>query len=141
MDGLELFIRELEDCMHVPYKWGGTNPLEGFDCSGLVVWGYQRIGMIGSTEDYSAAALMKKFWEYRVPDPVRGALLFFGPALGDIRHIGVAISERMMIEAGGGGRTTQTFQDALKDRALVRRSKIFSRKDLQAVVFPEYPYL
>lgn len=141
MDGLELFIQELEDCMHCPYKWGGSNPLEGFDCSGLVVWGFQRIGMIGIHEDYSSSALMKKYWDHRVPAPVRGALVFFGPGLNDIRHVAVAISERMMIEAGGGSRTTQTFQDALKDRALVRRSRINARKDLQACVFPEYPFL
>ena len=127
--------------MHTPYKWGGSNPLSGFDCSGLVVWGYQRIGMIGHNEDFTAQALLTRFYEWRVPDPVRGALLFFGAGIKDIRHVGVAISERMMIEAGGGDRTTQTCQDAVRDAALVRRSRINTRKDLVAVVFPEYPYL
>lgn len=141
MDGLELFITEIEDCMHVQYKWGGRNPLEGFDCSGLVIWGYQRIGMISPHDDYTAYDLMKKYWDYRVPDPVRGSLLFFGPGLQDIRHVAIAIGERMMIEAGGGGRTTQTYQDAIKDSALVRRARINSRKDLMAVCLPEYPFL
>lgn len=141
MDGLELFLTEMDDCMHLPYKWGGRNPLEGFDCSGLVIWGLQRVGMIGPHDDYTAHDLMRKYWSYRVPDPVRGALVFFGPGLADIRHVGVAISDRMMIEAGGGGRTTQTYQDAIRDSALVRRSRINSRKDMMAVVFPEYPYV
>jgi hypothetical protein len=47
----------------------------------------------------------------------------------------------MMIEAGGGGRTTQTYQDAIRDRAMVRRARINSRKDLMAVCFPEYPFI
>lgn len=141
MDGLEVFIQELEDCLHVPYKWGGNNPLEGMDCSGLVCWGLKRIGMLERYDDISAQSLMKKYWDYRVPDPVRGALLFFGPALNDVRHVGVAISERMMIEAGGGSKSTLTRDDAIAAQAMVRRQTISSRKDLVAVAFPEYPYL
>ncbi len=28
-----------------PYKWGGTSPETGFDCSGLAVWSYGRHGI------------------------------------------------------------------------------------------------
>ncbi len=140
-DGLEVLIQELEDCMHVPYKWGGNNPLEGFDCSGLVCWGLKRIGILGLHDDITAQSLMKRFWDYRVPDPVRGALLFFGPALNDVRHTAIAISEKMMIEAGAGTSKVLTREDAIRESAMVRRQPIFSRKDLVAVSFPEYPFL
>jgi len=29
----------------IPYKWGGQNPEEGFDCSGLIVYLYHQIGV------------------------------------------------------------------------------------------------
>ena len=29
----------------IPYRWGGTSPGEGFDCSGLVVYVYRRLGV------------------------------------------------------------------------------------------------
>jgi cell wall-associated NlpC family hydrolase len=28
-----------------PYRWGGSSPASGFDCSGLVYWAYGRLGM------------------------------------------------------------------------------------------------
>src|SRR5262245_53350250 len=29
----------------IPYRWGGTSPATGFDCSGLVHWVYARLGV------------------------------------------------------------------------------------------------
>src|SRR5687768_16123409 len=29
----------------VPYRWGGSSPSTGFDCSGLVSWAYGRLGI------------------------------------------------------------------------------------------------
>src|SRR5439155_9212297 len=29
----------------VPYKWGGSNPDEGFDCSGLTMWSWAQAGV------------------------------------------------------------------------------------------------
>ena len=39
----------------VPYRWGGTSPSGGFDCSGLVYWAYGRLGIALPHSSYALA--------------------------------------------------------------------------------------
>ena len=83
----------------VPYAWGGASP-SGFDCSGLVMWVYGRLGI---NLPHNAAAL------YGVGRPVPrsrlrpGDLLFFH-GLG---HVGLYIGRGRMIHAPQSGRTVE----------------------------------
>ncbi len=83
----------------VPYSWGGASP-SGFDCSGLVMWVYGRVGI---NLPHNAAAL------YGVGRPVPrsrlrpGDLLFFH-GLG---HVGLYIGRGRMIHAPQSGRTVE----------------------------------
>ena len=83
----------------VPYRWGGASPA-GFDCSGLVMWVYARLGL---SLPHNAAAL------YGVGRPIRrralrpGDLLFFS-GLG---HVGLYIGRGRMIHAPQSGRTVE----------------------------------
>ncbi len=80
----------------VPYAWGGASP-SGFDCSGLVMWVYGRLGI---NLPHNAAAL------YGVGRPVPrsrlrpGDFLFFH-GLG---HVGLYIGRGRMIHASAVGR-------------------------------------
>jgi cell wall-associated NlpC family hydrolase len=82
-----------------PYSWGGASPA-GFDCSGLVMWVYGRLGI---SLPHNAAAL------YGVGRPVvrsalrPGDLLFFS-GLG---HVGLYIGHGRMIHAPQSGRTVE----------------------------------
>ena len=82
-----------------PYVWGGASP-GGFDCSGLVMWVYGRLGV---TLPHNAAAL------YGVGRPVSvsamrpGDLVFF-PGLG---HVGIYIGRGRMIHAPQAGRSVE----------------------------------
>ena len=79
----------------VPYSYGGASP-SGFDCSGLVMWVYGRLGV---TLPHNAAAL------YDVGRPVShaqlrpGDLVFFS-GLG---HVGLYVGDGKMIHAPQSG--------------------------------------
>ena len=38
-------IEAARSSIGVPYRFGGTSPVTGFDCSGLVCWSYQQVGI------------------------------------------------------------------------------------------------
>lgn len=83
----------------VPYSWGGASPA-GFDCSGLVMWVYGRLGI---SLPHNAAAL------YGVGRPVPvsamrpGDLVFFS-GLG---HVGIYVGHGRMIHAPQSGRSVE----------------------------------
>lgn len=76
------------------YVWGGSGP-EEFDCSGLVMWAYQQIGLV--LPHYSGAQM-----ELARPVPPerklrRGDLLFYGP--GGSQHVAIYIGKGMQVGA------------------------------------------
>jgi cell wall-associated NlpC family hydrolase len=40
----------------VPYRYGGSSPLTGFDCSGLVYWSYAQVGLSVPHSSYALAS-------------------------------------------------------------------------------------
>ena len=122
----------------VPYKWAGSNPISGLDCSGLLQCILQSVGM-DPPGDQTAQGLFNHFevsstWNSYTP----GALAFFGESVTKITHVAFLIDQYRMIEAGGGGHLTLTKEDAALQNAFVRIRLIKSRKDLVAVIKPRY---
>mgnify|MGYP000855588138 FL=1 len=76
---------------HVPYVWGGSSIPPGLDCSGLVYWAAQQLGLGWprlTAAGYQSASTP-------VASPAPGDLLFWGsPA----HHVAIAAGGGMMIE-------------------------------------------
>jgi cell wall-associated NlpC family hydrolase len=116
----------------MPYRWGGDNPLTGFDCSGLVCEILRVHGFIDKT-DYSAASLYDTYKKNQTTNYRRGCLAFFGKNLAAISHVAIFVSPTTILEAGGGNRDCETFEIAALRGACVRLRPITYRKDLMAV--------
>lgn len=79
-----------------PYVWAGRAP-PNFDCSGLVEWSYNKVGIriSGTAENMYNATVP-------VDNPAPGDLVFFhGTYKAGISHIGIYIGDNKMFNAGG----------------------------------------
>lgn len=84
----------------VPYRWGGASPSSGFDCSGLVFWTYERLGL---ELPHSSYALYDRGRPVARSRMRAGDLLFFY-GLG---HVGIYIGRGRMVHAPHSGSSVQ----------------------------------
>jgi peptidoglycan DL-endopeptidase CwlO len=84
----------------VPYRWGGTSPAGGFDCSGLVYWTYARLGVDVPHSSYALYGVGRRVTRTGMRP---GDLLFF-PGLG---HVGIYLGRGRMVHAPHTGARVQ----------------------------------
>ncbi len=78
----------------VPYKWGGTDPASGLDCSGLVQLVYSRLGVQLPRTSQQQQHSGTEVASLDAAQP--GDLVFFGePA----HHVGIYVGDGKMIDA------------------------------------------
>jgi len=115
-----------------PYIWGKQSPLEGFDCSGLIVFLFCSIGVIPWGKDLSADGLYKRF--SKVVDTTipflaeEGDLVFFLNSSGKATHVELCVGNELMLGASGGGRNTINALAAKRDNAFVKCRPISARE-------------
>lgn len=110
----------------------------GLDCSGLVQILVRAAGE-DPPGDQSAQALYNHFILHgttNVWGP--GALVFYGKDSSKISHVGFAVSNFQMIEAGGGDSTCVNIDAAKAKNAFVRLSLIKGRPDFISIIRPQY---
>ncbi|WP_252098368.1 lysozyme family protein [Bacillus thuringiensis] len=99
----KIVLAEIEKYQGWPYKWGGKNPTQGFDCSGLTSWGLKQIGI-----DLPSYALS----QYELTEPIDpsqaqpGDLIFFKGTYQSpdhISHVGFYIDENTMYDSEDAG--------------------------------------
>jgi len=122
----------------IPYKWGGDDFIDGFDCSGgaqeiLAAFGVDPKG------DQTAAALLahfkKELFGYE-KSPEMGCLCFYGTKRTTV-HVGIAIDSQTMFEFAGGNSSTTTRQKAANMNAYGRLRPILSRPDFKISIMPK----
>lgn len=136
MTAADRFMLWLYTLLGIPYRWGGANPLQGLDCSGLaqLALGYHGLDPAG---DQTADALYRHLLKNGkvVTTATLGTLAFYGRA-ERATHVTVCLDDKRMIEAGGGDHTTTTLAAAAARGAYVRVSQITRRSDLVALIHP-----
>ena len=122
----------------VPYRWGGDNPGEGFDCSGFVIEILKSANKLptGRLADWTAKGLFKKFKHKLVKLPKKGCLVFWGTAADKVYHVEFCLNGVVSIGASGGGSKTLTEADAIKQDAYIKVRKMRGRGAIFAFVNP-----
>jgi cell wall-associated NlpC family hydrolase len=103
----ERAVRIARSQLGVPYVYGGASP-GGFDCSGLVMWVYGRLGI---ALPHNAAALYSTGRPVSTAHLKPGDLVFFH-GLG---HVGIYIGHGQMIHAPQTGERVEV--EALGERS------------------------
>jgi len=103
-----------------PYRWGGNDPVEGFDCSGFVIEILKSVGRLPREGDWTAARLYDFFKFQQTHFPDEGCLAFFKDKGGK----------------SGGGPGTLSLADAMKHDAYIKVRPFRTRGGLYAFVDP-----
>jgi len=126
----EIALYVWERQLNQPYRWGGDDPLAGFDCSGLVLEGLKAAGVLPRDGDWNAETLLRGVFRTlpRLTDPrgiLPGCLVFYNrgmPArVGHVEIVWAVVGGRVFtIGASGGGPAETSLEAAARDNAYVK---------------------
>jgi cell wall-associated NlpC family hydrolase len=138
-----------EQFLGVPYKWGGSSPASGFDCSGYVKYVYGRQGVqLPRTSREQAGAGVKV--TPRVTSLRQGDLMLFAEARKPISHVAIYAGGGRIIHSsssGGGVRYddlgTKRGQWYVQHMVAARRLAVDGRslvQSLRSLTIPNLPF-
>jgi cell wall-associated NlpC family hydrolase len=88
-----------------PYRFGGATASAGFDCSGLVQFGYRQAGV---TLPHNTEAQRKASQAVRVSSLRRGDLVFFDQEGKKSSHVGIYLGDGRFVHAPSSGKVVRT---------------------------------
>ena len=140
-------IGTAERYIGVPYKWGGSSPQSGFDCSGYVryVYGRQGVKLPRSSREQAGAGVRVT---PRVTSLRQGDLMLFAESRQPISHVAIYAGGGRIIHSsssGGGVRyddlDTQRGQWFVQHMVQARRLAVDGRSLVQALELLTKPNL
>jgi len=109
-----------ERYLGVPYRWGGTSPKKGFDCSGFVQYVFAKHGTRlprTSRQQASSGQRLRPVWSALRP----GDLVLFAEPGRHISHVAIYAGRRRIIHAtSSGGRVRYDALDTKRGKWFVR---------------------
>lgn len=89
----------------INYRWGGSTPQTGFDCSGFVMHVYQQIaGLVLPRDSYSMARVGE---QVSSEDLRPGDLVFFNTLRKPFSHVGIYLGEQRFVHSPSSGGRVQ----------------------------------
>jgi cell wall-associated NlpC family hydrolase len=100
-------LAEAKKYLGTPYRWGGSSPQSGFDCSGLVQWAYAHAGIrIPRVTDAQIDAPGGTAVSRSKLLP--GDLVFFRNASGYVHHVGISLGGDKFLHSPHTGDVVKT---------------------------------
>lgn len=121
MDDYAKLEAEVTSHLGTPYVWGGSNPEQGFDCSGLTSYVYNKVFGIDISRTADTQALKGEPVDFK--DLRMGDLLFFADNSG-VYHTGMYLGDGYYIQAPHEG-------DVVKITAMEDSKPTFARRILK----------
>lgn len=94
-------VENAKELLGVRYVWGGSNPTQGLDCSGLLYWIQKKAG--SNVGRLTASSYSKLGAKIPIGQQKVGDFLFFGTP---VTHCAIYIGNGYMIESRGGRKNT-----------------------------------
>jgi cell wall-associated NlpC family hydrolase len=95
-------LKTADRYLGVPYRWGGTSPRTGFDCSGFVQYAYAREGVdLPRTSRQQAAAGARRATRWDAAGP--GDLVMFAEPGEAISHVAFYAGRGRILHASSSG--------------------------------------
>ena len=101
-DGL---IANAKNFIGLPYRYGGTSPVSGFDCSGFMQYVFKESANIDLPRTSGSMAQMGSRVDREELRP--GDMVFFSHGGGRISHVGMYIGEGHFIHAPSTGKSIE----------------------------------
>jgi cell wall-associated NlpC family hydrolase len=108
-----------------PYRYGGAT-IDGFDCSGLVFYTHQ---MLGLTVPRTSSDQAVESTEVKAKKLRPGDLVFFKIDSRRVNHVGIYVGDRRFIHAPGRGKpvTLNSLDDAYYEKKFFSAGRYWNR--------------